>query len=161
MVAVDPRILMWTAACEMIDRAERLHRQFFQPIAAPIPELSLGTADRYHRDRFRNSDHRRPSWGRPGRHESHGRCRRGFGRWFPSPECNPARQPRSSSRNSLWQIRTPDTRSGGAAPTRPIRTCQWLPDAKILQIAFDGRADRCPTQMLAKIPAARRIGVIR
>jgi HSP20 family molecular chaperone IbpA len=30
---------MWTAACEMIDRAERLHRQFFQPIAASIPEL--------------------------------------------------------------------------------------------------------------------------
>ena len=40
MVAVDPRILMWTAACEMIDRAERLHRQFFQPMAAPIRELS-------------------------------------------------------------------------------------------------------------------------
>jgi HSP20 family protein len=40
MAAVDPRTLMWTAACEMIDRAERLHRQFFQPIAAPIPELS-------------------------------------------------------------------------------------------------------------------------
>jgi HSP20 family molecular chaperone IbpA len=31
---------MWTTACEMIDRAERLHRQFFQPIAAPIRELS-------------------------------------------------------------------------------------------------------------------------
>jgi HSP20 family molecular chaperone IbpA len=31
---------MWTTACEMIDRAERLHRQFFQPIAAPMPELS-------------------------------------------------------------------------------------------------------------------------
>jgi HSP20 family molecular chaperone IbpA len=31
---------MWTTACEMIDRAERLHRQFFQPIAAPVPELS-------------------------------------------------------------------------------------------------------------------------
>ena len=39
MAAVDPRTLMWTAACEMIDRAERLHRQFFQPIAAPTPEL--------------------------------------------------------------------------------------------------------------------------
>jgi HSP20 family protein len=39
MAAVDPRTLMWTTACEMIDRAERLHRQFFQPIAAPIPEL--------------------------------------------------------------------------------------------------------------------------
>src|ERR1700688_3321748 len=40
MAAADPRTLMWTAACEMIDRAERLHRQFFQPIAAPMPELS-------------------------------------------------------------------------------------------------------------------------
>ena len=41
MVAVDPRILMWTAACEMIDRAERLHRQFFQPIAAPMHHVVL------------------------------------------------------------------------------------------------------------------------
>ena len=40
MAAVDPRTLMWTTACEMIDRAERLHRQFFQPIAAPMPEPS-------------------------------------------------------------------------------------------------------------------------
>jgi HSP20 family protein len=40
MAAADPRTLMWTTACEMIDRAERLHRQFFQPIAAPIRELS-------------------------------------------------------------------------------------------------------------------------
>jgi HSP20 family protein len=39
MVAFDPRTLMWTAACEMIDRAERLHRQFFQPIVPPTPEL--------------------------------------------------------------------------------------------------------------------------
>ena len=40
MAAADPRTLMWTTACEMINRAERLHRQFFQPIAAPMPELS-------------------------------------------------------------------------------------------------------------------------
>jgi HSP20 family protein len=40
MAAVDPRTLMWTAACEMIDRAERLHRQFFQPMAAPLAEAS-------------------------------------------------------------------------------------------------------------------------
>src|SRR3982074_260474 len=39
MAAADPRTLMWTAACEMIDRAERLHRQFFQPIAATIADL--------------------------------------------------------------------------------------------------------------------------
>lgn len=30
---------MWARACEMIDRAERLHRQFFQPIIAPAREL--------------------------------------------------------------------------------------------------------------------------
>jgi HSP20 family molecular chaperone IbpA len=40
MAAVDPGTLMWTTACEMIDRAERLHRQFFQPTAAAIGELS-------------------------------------------------------------------------------------------------------------------------
>src|ERR1700745_3655870 len=40
MVSVDPETLMGTTACEMIARAERLHRQFFQPIAAPMPELS-------------------------------------------------------------------------------------------------------------------------
>jgi HSP20 family protein len=42
MAAVDPGTLMWTTACEMIDRAERLHRQFFQPTAAAIGELSWG-----------------------------------------------------------------------------------------------------------------------
>ena len=31
---------MWTRACEMIDRAERLHRQFFQPVAAAVREPS-------------------------------------------------------------------------------------------------------------------------
>jgi HSP20 family protein len=31
---------MWTKACEMIDRAERLHRQFFQPMAATIYDVS-------------------------------------------------------------------------------------------------------------------------
>ena len=40
MAAVDPRTLMWTRACEMIDRAEQLHRQFIRPVAAPIQELS-------------------------------------------------------------------------------------------------------------------------
>jgi HSP20 family protein len=40
MAAVDPGTLMWSTACEMIDRAERLHRQFFQPTAAAIGELS-------------------------------------------------------------------------------------------------------------------------
>jgi HSP20 family molecular chaperone IbpA len=40
MAAVDPRTLMWTKACEMIDRAERLHRQFFQPMAAPVRDPS-------------------------------------------------------------------------------------------------------------------------
>ena len=30
---------MWARACELIDRAERLHRQFFQPTAAPVRDL--------------------------------------------------------------------------------------------------------------------------
>jgi HSP20 family molecular chaperone IbpA len=36
MAAIDPRALMWTRACELIDRAEQLHRQFFRPTAEPI-----------------------------------------------------------------------------------------------------------------------------
>jgi HSP20 family molecular chaperone IbpA len=39
MAAIDPGTLMWTRACELIDRAERLHRQFFQPTAAPVRDL--------------------------------------------------------------------------------------------------------------------------
>src|SRR3984893_4384377 len=39
MAAIDPRTLMWTRACELIDRAERLHRQFFQPVVAPLRDL--------------------------------------------------------------------------------------------------------------------------
>ena len=30
---------MWARACELIDRAERLHRQFFQPVTAPLHDL--------------------------------------------------------------------------------------------------------------------------
>jgi HSP20 family protein len=40
MAAIDPGTLMWARACELIDRAERLHRQFFQPTAAPVRDLS-------------------------------------------------------------------------------------------------------------------------
>ena len=40
MAAIDPTTLMWSRACELIDRAERLHRQFFQPVAAPIRDVS-------------------------------------------------------------------------------------------------------------------------
>jgi HSP20 family protein len=36
---IDPRTVMWTRACGMIDRAERLHRQFFQPVTAPVHNL--------------------------------------------------------------------------------------------------------------------------
>src|SRR3546814_14975952 len=31
MPSRDPSTWMWTEACEMLDRAERLHRQFFRP----------------------------------------------------------------------------------------------------------------------------------
>jgi HSP20 family protein len=40
MAAVDPRTLMWTRACAMIDRAEQLHRQFLQPAAESIYEMT-------------------------------------------------------------------------------------------------------------------------
>jgi HSP20 family protein len=30
---------MWARACELIDRAERLHRQFFRPTAEPIRDV--------------------------------------------------------------------------------------------------------------------------
>jgi HSP20 family protein len=30
----DPAVLMWAQACELIDQADRLHRQFFRPTAA-------------------------------------------------------------------------------------------------------------------------------
>jgi HSP20 family protein len=39
MAAVDPGRLMWARACELIDRAERLHRQFFQPTAATVRDV--------------------------------------------------------------------------------------------------------------------------
>jgi len=39
MAAIDPATLMWTRACELIDRAERLHRQFFRPAAVPVQEI--------------------------------------------------------------------------------------------------------------------------
>jgi HSP20 family molecular chaperone IbpA len=35
MSSRDPRDWMWTEACEFIERAERLHRQFFRPATQP------------------------------------------------------------------------------------------------------------------------------
>jgi HSP20 family molecular chaperone IbpA len=50
MNSVDPRIWMWSEACAMLERAERLHRQFFQPSAAetaawepPVDIFETGT----------------------------------------------------------------------------------------------------------------------
>jgi HSP20 family protein len=37
MAEPDPRIWMWAEACEMLERAERLQRQFFQPAFAALP----------------------------------------------------------------------------------------------------------------------------
>jgi HSP20 family molecular chaperone IbpA len=37
MSAADPRRWMWAEACAMIERAEQLHRQFFQPGFAAAP----------------------------------------------------------------------------------------------------------------------------
>ena len=37
MTSADPRSWMWAEACAMIERAEHLHRRFFQPGLAPAP----------------------------------------------------------------------------------------------------------------------------
>jgi HSP20 family protein len=37
MTAVDPRSWMWAEACAMIERAEQLHRRFFEPGLAAVP----------------------------------------------------------------------------------------------------------------------------
>jgi HSP20 family protein len=36
----DPRRWMWTEACAMIERAEQMHRQFFQPGVTAVPRAS-------------------------------------------------------------------------------------------------------------------------
>jgi HSP20 family protein len=44
----DPRLWMWAEACELLDRAERMHRQFFQPPrrAAWEPPVDLFETER-------------------------------------------------------------------------------------------------------------------
>jgi HSP20 family molecular chaperone IbpA len=44
MISDDPRSWMWTDACAMLDRAERLHRQFFAPAPAPDRAQDRGMA---------------------------------------------------------------------------------------------------------------------
>jgi HSP20 family protein len=40
MGVTDPREWMWAEACAMIERAERLHRQFFRPAVAVAAEVT-------------------------------------------------------------------------------------------------------------------------
>lgn len=40
MSAPDTRRWMWAEACAMIERAEQLHRQFFEPNFATVPKAS-------------------------------------------------------------------------------------------------------------------------
>ena len=40
MAGADPRNWMWAEACAMIERAEQLHRRFFQPGLAPTPAVN-------------------------------------------------------------------------------------------------------------------------
>jgi HSP20 family protein len=40
MAGADPRNWMWAEACAMIERAEQMHRQFFQPGSAAAPTAS-------------------------------------------------------------------------------------------------------------------------
>ena len=42
---------MWSEACEMLARAERLHREFFRPGAQSAQRPGLGAAGRYSRNR--------------------------------------------------------------------------------------------------------------
>jgi HSP20 family protein len=39
MAAIDPGMLMWARACELIDHAERLHRHLFRPTAAAVRDF--------------------------------------------------------------------------------------------------------------------------
>ena len=41
---------MWSEACEMLARAERMHREIFRPAATQTPPGRLGAAGRYSRD---------------------------------------------------------------------------------------------------------------
>jgi HSP20 family molecular chaperone IbpA len=38
MPVVDARLWMWAEACEALDRAERMHRQFFRPVPERRPQ---------------------------------------------------------------------------------------------------------------------------
>jgi HSP20 family protein len=40
MTAADPRRWMWAEACALIERAEQMHRQFFQPGFTAVPRAS-------------------------------------------------------------------------------------------------------------------------
>jgi HSP20 family protein len=40
MMGADPRTWMWTEACAMIERAERLQRQFFRPSVSSMSSAS-------------------------------------------------------------------------------------------------------------------------
>jgi HSP20 family protein len=40
MMGADPRTWMWTEACAMIERAERLQRQFFRPSVSSLSSAS-------------------------------------------------------------------------------------------------------------------------
>lgn len=41
----DPRGWMWAEACEMLERAERLHRQFFEPVPSAARRVWQPPAD--------------------------------------------------------------------------------------------------------------------
>ena len=41
---------MWSEACEMLSRAERMHRELFRPAGSAGPAAGLGTAGRYFGD---------------------------------------------------------------------------------------------------------------
>jgi HSP20 family protein len=50
MTAGDPRIFLWAEACAIVDRAERLRRQFFQPNLAPNLETDVAAVQAANRE---------------------------------------------------------------------------------------------------------------
>ena len=65
---------MWSEACEMLARAERLHREFFRPGGSGVQRAGMGAAGRHAGDRARGA-----RAGRAAGRQS--RPRRGRHRW--------------------------------------------------------------------------------
>ena len=64
MANEDPRQWMWGEALDMLARAERLHRQLFQPASTSARRPSWEPPVDVLETDGRGGDHRRPAWRR-------------------------------------------------------------------------------------------------